>query len=226
MTELFLEASVRTDHGKSPLRRLRRGGKVPGVVYGLHDPLSIQLDTIQASRLVQQLHGAERLVALRLADGKDGKSEERQVLIREVQTTPTGNKLLHIDFQEIDTAQKVHVNVEVRPVGTAEGVRLGGILQAVKHDVVVECLPTAIPEFIDTEVSHLQIGDSLHVSDIVFPAGVTPVTDPEETIIVISAPRVEVEEVEEEEVEAVEGVEEEGAAEEEAPAEGAETDQE
>ncbi len=199
MTELFLDAAIRTDHGKNPLRRLRAAGKIPAVVYGLHDPISIQLETIQASKLVKQLHGAERLVSLRIARGGDGNGDERQVLMKEVQTTPTGNRLVHIDFQEIDTASKVHVTVEVRPVGTAEGVRLGGILQAVKHDIAIECLPTAIPEFIDVEVAALQIGDSLHVSDIVFPDGITPVTEAEETIIVISAPRVETEEVEEEE---------------------------
>ncbi len=199
MTELFLDAAIRMDHGKNPLRRLRAVGKIPAVVYGLHDPISIQLETIQASKLVQQLHGAERLVSLRIAGGGDGNGDERQVLMKEVQTTPTGNRLVHIDFQEIDTARKVHVTVEVRPLGTAEGVRLGGILQAVKHDIAIECLPTAIPEFIEVEVAALQIGDSLHVSDIVFPDGIAPVTEAEETIIVISAPRVEVEEIEEEE---------------------------
>lgn len=216
MTELFLDATVRTDHGKNPLRRLRQGGKVPAVIYGLHEPVSIQLDTAQALRLVQQLHGAERLVALRFAEGPDGKAGERQALMKEVQTTPVGNTLLHIDFQEIDTEKKVHVTVEIRPVGTSEGVRLGGILQAVKHDIVVECLPNSIPEFIEIEVSALEIGDSLHVRDIKFGADITPITDPEETIIVISAPRVETEE--EVAPEEEEGVEGEGIAEEEAAA--------
>ncbi len=225
MTELFLDAAIRTDHGKSPLRRLRATGKVPAVVYGLHDPISIQLETIQASKLVSQLHGAERLVSLRIAGGEDGDGGERQVLMKEVQTTPTGNRLVHIDFLEIDTGKRVHVTVEVRPVGLAEGVRLGGILQAVKHDIAIECLPTAIPEFIEVDVAALEIGDSLHVSDIVFPEGAAPVTEAEETIIVISAPRVEVEEVEEEE--GIEGEEIEGAVPEaEAEGEAAEPEQE
>jgi large subunit ribosomal protein L25 len=212
MSELFLDATPRTELRKSAVRKMRREGRLPAVVYGLHDPISIQLDSLQASKLVQHLRGGERMVTLRYSDG--GEAQEKQVLLREVQSTPTGNRLLHIDFQEIDTGKLVHVAVELRPDGTATGVRLGGILQVVKHDIVVECLPTAIPEFISIDVSALEIGDSLHVKDVVFTEGISPVTDADETVIVVSAPKVE-EEVEEEE-ELVEG--EEGA--EEAAAEG------
>lgn len=218
MSELILDASPRTEHGKGPVRKMRRAGRIPGVVYGLNDPISIQLDVVQADKLVHLLHGGERMVTLRFSDDKESNAEEKHVLIREVQTTPTGGHLLHLDFHEIDTSKAVHVTVEVRPAGTADGVRLGGILQAVKHDIIVECLPNEIPEYIEVDVTELEIGDSLHVKDLAFPAGVTPVADADETVIVVSAPRVE-EEVEEEEVEeaAVEG--EEGAAEAEAESE-------
>jgi len=203
MSEMFLDAATREAHGKSAVRKLRRAGRIPAVVYGLNDPVSIELDARQSSKLVSLLHGGERMVALRFGSGNGG---EKHVLVREVQTTPTGNRLLHIDFQEIDTDKSVHVTVEVRPMGTANGVTLGGILQAVKHDIVVECLPNAIPEFIEVNVEALEIGDSIHVKDISFMEGVVPVTDAEETIIVVSAPRVE-EEVEEE-IEGEEGLEE------------------
>jgi large subunit ribosomal protein L25 len=100
----------------------------------------------------------------------------------------------------------------VRAIGTANGVKLGGVLQAVKHDVVVECLPNAIPAFIEVDVEALEIGDSIHVKDISFMEGVVPVTDAEETIIVVSAPRVEEEVEVEEEIEGEEGAEGEEAA--------------
>lgn len=215
MTELYLDASQRAVHGKSAVRKMRRTGRLPAVIYGLNEPMSIELDSLQASKLVSLLHGGERMVALRFGEGNG----EKHVLMREVQTTPTGSALLHIDFQEIDTAKAVHVTVEVRPSGQAQGVKLGGIMQAVKHDIVVECLPTAIPDFIGIDVTALEIGDSLHVKDLTFTHGVTPVTDQDETIIVVSAPRVE-EEVEEEELlEGEEGAEAaEGEEETEAPA--------
>ena len=220
MTELYLDAAPRTAHGKGPVKIMRREGRLPAIVYGLNDPISIELNTLQTSKLVSQLHGGERMVALRFGEGNG----EKHVLLREVQTTPTGSALLHIDFQEIDTAKAVHVTVEVRPIGQAVGVKLGGILQAVKHDIVVECLPTAIPEFIEVDVSALEIGNSVHVKDISFMEGVTPVTDQNETIIVVSAPRVE-EEVEEEElIEGEEGVE--AAASDEEKAEEPEAEQE
>ncbi len=226
MSEPFLDASLRTEHGKGPVRKMRRAGRIPGIVYGLNDPISIQLDGMQASKLVHLLHGAERMVVLRFGDGKEGKAEEKHVLVREVQTTPTGGHLLHLDFHEIDTSKAVHVTVEVRPAGTANGVRLGGILQAVKHDIVVECLPNEIPEYIEVDVTELEIGDSLHVKDLTLPEGATPVTDADETIIVVAAPRVE-EEVEEEEVEeGEEGVEAAAEGEEEAAEAEGETESE
>ena len=218
MTELYLDASERSIHGKSAVRKMRRDGRLPGIVYGLSDPISIELETLQASKLISLLRGGERMVALRFAE--DGRGEKR-VLLREVQTTPTGNRLLHIDFQEIDTAKTVHVTVEVRPMGASQGVKLGGVLQAVKHDIVVECLSNAIPEFIEVDVTELDIGDSVHVKDISFVEGVKPVTDPEETIIVVSAPRVE-EEVEEEPIEGEEGAEEAAPGEDKADAPAAE----
>ena len=158
------------------------------MVYGLNEPVCIELETLQASKLVSQLHGGERMVALRFEKKEGG---QKHVLLREVQTTATGNHLLHIDFQEIDTTRTVNVTVEIRTVGVAQGIKLGGILQAVKHEVVVECLPMAIPDFIDVDVSALEIGSSVHVKDITFAEGIKPVTDLEETIIIISAPRVD-----------------------------------
>ena len=203
MTELYLDAAPRAVHGKIGVRKMRRDGRLPAVVYGLNDPISIELNSLQASKLVSLLHGGERMVALRFQEGDSVK----HVLLREVQTTATGGHLLHIDFQEIDTTKKVHVTVEVRPVGQAQGVVLGGILQAVKHDIVVECLPNAIPESIEVDVSALEIGDSMHVKDLTFTPGVEPVTDQDETIIVVSAPRVEEEVEVEEEIEGEEGAE-------------------
>ncbi len=198
MTELILDASPRTDHGKGAMRKLRQKGQIPAIVYGLQKPVSIQLEEMQLSKLVQQLHGSERMITLRIEDGEGKKKEEKNVLLKEVQTRPVGQVLLHVDFQEIDVSRTVHVTVELRPVGSSVGVILGGILQAVKHDVVVECLPDSIPEYIEADVSDLNIGDSLHVKEIPFPEGIKPITGQDETLIVISAPRVE--EVEEEEV--------------------------
>jgi large subunit ribosomal protein L25 len=197
MTEMTLAAAVRQGTGKGVARKLRRAGQVPAIVYGLGDPVAIQCDAHEAQLLVHALHGSERLISLRLTDG--GKTADRHVLLKDVQTTPVGARLLHIDFHEVDVAKTVHVAVEVHPTGKAIGEREGGILQQVTYQVDVECLPMAIPEGLHLDVSELEIGGSLHVSDLQMPEGVTPLTPEDETLFVVAAPRVE-EVVEEAEV--------------------------
>jgi len=200
MTEMFLEATPRTGTGKSVTRKIRQQGKTPGVVYGLKEPTSITVEARALGRIVQHLHGAERLISLKLGD------ENKNVLIKEVQTEAVGNFALHVDFQEIDLSKKVHVTVEVRGVGQSNGVRLGGILQTVRHEVTIECLPISIPEYIDADISGLELGYSFHVSDLVMPEGIRVLTEPEETLFVVTLPRTAAEE------EAAEGAEAEAAA--------------
>lgn len=192
MTEMTLAATVRQGTGKGVARKLRQAGQVPAIIYGLGEPVAIQCNSHEAHLLVQALHGSERLISLKLEDG--GKSVDRHVLLKDVQTTPVGSKLLHIDFHEVDVAKKVHVSVEVHSTGTPKGARDGGILQQVTYDVAIECLPTAIPEQLVLDVSQLDIGDSLHVSDLQMPPGVEALTPQDETLFVMAAPRTEEEE--------------------------------
>jgi len=211
MTEMTLEAAPRKMHGKGGARKLRAQNLIPGILYGLHDPIALQLNRIELERLVHHLHGSERMISLQLADGNGG-SASRHVIVKEVQTTATGGHLLHVDLHEIDISQKVTVSVEVQPIGTPAGIKMGGTLQTLQREVTVECLPAVIPEYLEVDVSKLDIGDSLHVSDIVLPAGVTLLTDPEETLFVLSG--LMTEEAEEVAEEAAEGAAAEGAAEE------------
>jgi large subunit ribosomal protein L25 len=194
MTEWVLEASRREARGKGAARQLRRQGMIPAVIYGLKDPLPVKVSEREVSRLVHQLHGVTRVVRLRLAQDK-GKAQELPVLIKEVQTTAVGNRLLHIDFNEVDTQQTVRVNVEIRPVGHALGVKLGGMLQTVLHEVLVECLPSDLPGAIEVDVSDLDIGKSVHVKELKLPLGVKAITDPDSAVIVVSGQMKEEEEV-------------------------------
>jgi len=211
MTEMTLTASPRGVKGKNAMRKLRQGGLVPGVLYGQGGAdqysLPLQLDAHEASRMVTALHGGERLITLKIEDGKQGG--EKSVLLKEVQTTAVGNTVLHIDFHEVDVSQTVQVSVEVRPEGKAEGETMGGILQQVTREITIECLPTIIPEFIPVDVTHMEIGNSLHLSALILPEGVKAITLEEETLFVVAAPRVEEEvvEVEGEEGELAEGEE-------------------
>ena len=212
MTEMTLIASPRGAKGKNAMRKLREEGIVPGVLYGNGGAdqysLPLQLDAHEASRMVAVLHGGERLIRLKIENG--AKGEEKTVLLKEVQTTAVGNKVLHIDFHEVDVSKTVQVSVEVRPNGKAEGETMGGILQQVTREITIECLPTIIPEFILVDVSQMEIGHSVHLSAVTLPDGIKAITSLEETLFVVAAPRVEEEVVEDEgeEGELVEGAEE------------------
>jgi large subunit ribosomal protein L25 len=127
-----------------------------------------------------------RLIALKLEDGNGGS--EKHVLLKDVQVTPVGQHVIHLDFQEVDVTRPVQIAVPVNPVGTPEGIKLGGLLQTVTHQILISCLPTQIPQHIDVSVEHLGIGGSLHVKDITFPEGVRAVTPADETVFVITAP--------------------------------------
>ncbi|HEX7926175.1 MAG TPA: 50S ribosomal protein L25, partial [bacterium] len=170
MKDARLEVSLRESHGKGGARKLRATGNVPGVIYGINKPVNIQANTRMAGFLVQALHGSTRLINLTVKN--NGKSEDKHVLLKAVQVTPVGQKLVHLDFQEVDITKNVQVLVEVRPEGVAEGIKQGGVLQTVTYELMVECLPTAIPDFIPVNVEALKIGGSLHVKEIKLPAGV------------------------------------------------------
>jgi len=185
-TQSTLEATLRTTHGKGAMHKLRGQGQVPGVIYGLGKPVSIQCDHFAAERTVLASRRGSRLISLKLADGNGGS--EKHVLLKDVQITPVGHKLVHLDFQEIDVNKPVQLAVRVHPVGTPEGIKAGGLLQTVTHEIVVSCLPTQIPQAIEVDVTSLDIGDSLHVKDMTFPEGVRPLTSPDETVFVITAP--------------------------------------
>ena len=137
-------------------------------------------------------------------------------MIKELQTTPVSRDYLHIDFYEVAMDRKIRVNVPVIPLGNAKGVEEGGILQVVRRDLEVLCLPTNIPEAFEIDISDLEIGDSIHVEDIPHDEDVEIPTEVNFTVITVSSPKIEeVEEPEElEEGEEVEG--EEGADEQEA----------
>jgi len=157
----------------------------------LSKPVAISCEKFAAEHMVQASRRGARLIALKLNDGNgggSGSSTEKHVLLKDVQVTPVGHKLVHLDFQEVDPKKPVQISVEVRPVGIPEGIKLGGLLQTVTHEILVSCLPGLIPHFIEVNVEHLGISASLHVKEMKFPEGVRPITGPDETVFVITAP--------------------------------------
>ena len=207
-----LTARARTTSGKGAARQLRRSGQLPAVVYGRRDETeSLALDTHELTRLLSRIHAATTVIDLEV----DG-SKPRPVLIREIQRHPYRPQLLHVDFFEIRADVKIRVPVPVHLVETPAGVEMGGMLQFLRHELEVECLPNEIPSGFEVDVSALEIGDSLHVSDV-DAGGVEILEDETVTICTVVPPALEEEEEVDEELDEeveVEGEEAEAAGDE------------
>jgi large subunit ribosomal protein L25 len=202
----ILEAQPRTPGNKNDARRVRRGGKLPGVLYGAgKEALSLALDPRQVARILHSQTGHNTIFDLSLNGG-----ERTKAMIVDWQYEPIKGALLHIDLQRIAMDQKLKVHVPVMLKGEAAGVKQqGGILEQVLREVEVECLPGDIPNSIDADVSDLVFGKVLRVADLPHSAKLKFLSDPDQTVAHITT-------VKEEEVAAPEAAAAEAAA---APAE-------
>jgi len=198
-----LMAKRRHETGKGAARRLRAAGQIPAVLYGKdQEPISLTLDAREALQLFHSISVENTIVNVQIDDDK----EALETLVREIQMHPYRPDLVHVDFYCIERGVALEVDIPANYVGTPQGVRDGGILEVILHELRVKCIPSKIPDTIDIEVSALDIGDSIHASEISMDEGVELLTDPGQTVCLVSAPRVEEEEVEED-LEGVEGVE-------------------
>ena len=181
-----LKARLRKDAGKGVARRLRKDGMVPAIFYG--PKTESVLLAVNSSDLRKLLKGKEENVFINLIV-ENGKIIQKFTLIKELQIEPVSRKFLHVDFYEIDMEQTMTLDIPIHFTGEAMGVETGGDLHYVKRDIKVSCLFAVLPEFIEVDVSGLQIGDSIKVQDIKLPDGVT-VLDTEDTILAsVSAPK-------------------------------------
>ena len=163
--ELYeLKADIRVKTGKGTARSLRREEKIPAILYGPKtEPVKLSVTAKSIENAFKQSELSQVLVNLTVLN-KDGKEERKcPAMIKEVHVSPLSNELLHTDFLEIDLNKKVRVMIPVEPVGKAKGVELGGLLQVIRRELEVLCMPLETPESIKVDVSGLDIGDSIHV---------------------------------------------------------------
>lgn len=200
-----LEVKERETTGSRVSRRLRKEGLVPGVLYGSGKPRAFVVPDRELRRALGGSHGTHAILDVVL----DGQQTAHHAVLKDYQLHPVRSTILHIDLHEVRLDRPIQTQVTVEAVGTAEGTKVGGLLTQVVRDVTVEALPMAVPERLEVDVSALAIGDSVRVSDIVVPEGVTVLDDPESVVAAVAAPRL-AEELEE----AAEGEEGEEGAEE------------
>lgn len=208
--ELKLVAERREGSGKGVARKLRAVGRVPAVVYGQGiEPASVSVD---AKELYHVLHagGANVLLDL-IVDGKP-----QLALARDVQRDHIRNRFVHVDFLAVSRTEKITIAIPVQVSGESVGVKAGGVLEHHLWEIQAECLPGDVPDAIEADISELAVGDSLKVSDLPVPSGVTILSAEDELVLAVVPPQAR----EVEEVEAAEGAEGEAAAEGEEAAEG------
>ena len=188
MDEIALNVEERDGRGKSPARRMRRDGKIPGVFYGpKRDAVALAVDRTEFAAQVGTVEGSH-LIRFQSAAAALG---QQVALVREVQVHPVSGAVLHLDFYEVDLTQRLQVTVPLHFVGKARGLADGGILQPVLREIEVECLPTDIPQFIEVDVSGLAIHDAVHIADIAMPPNVSAVFESNEAVVTVLPPTVE-----------------------------------
>ncbi|MBM3566623.1 MAG: 50S ribosomal protein L25/general stress protein Ctc, partial [Alphaproteobacteria bacterium] len=181
-----LPAEKRERAGKGAARAVRRGGRVPGVVYGdSKPPFNISLDPKDVAREMGRPGFHSRIFELKIG------SDSMRALARDVQLDPVTDRPIHVDFMRFGAATPIRVGVQVvfRNEGKCPGLKKGGVLNVVRHEVELVCVADKIPETLEVDLDGLDIGDSVHISHIKLAEGVRPaIRDRDFTIAVVAAP--------------------------------------
>ena len=187
MSDVSLSVEDRAGRGKGEARRLRAAGRMPAVVYGRgQESRAVSVDPAALSKLLHASHsGVNTLIDLKLGDS------ESVVLVRDIQKDPVSGRWIHADLYLVDLTRAIEVQVPLHLVGKPAGIELGGILDHPLREVTVECLPRAIPDSIDVDVSALGVGDSIHVRDLALPEGARILSDPDLAVASVVLPKAE-----------------------------------
>ncbi len=205
MEQFEIQATVRKSVGNGPARSLRRDGKIPAVLYGPQtEPIMLAVSVKDLEQVLKNSNVGQIILKLVI---QNGKKITKPAMIKEMQTHPISRAYLHVDFYEIDMQRPIKVMVPVITRGKSVGVEVGGMLQVVRRELEVQCLPGDIPETIELDISNLDIGDSIHVEEIPLGENVEFTADINFTVITVLSPKVEALEEEEEEEELEEGEE-------------------
>jgi len=191
--QVKLSATRRTGTGRSAVRKIKAQGAVPAIIYGgKNKPEALQVSKRDISLMLSHASGENILVELEI----EGEKAGRLALVQEVQHAPLGGDILHVDFHAISIDEMIEADVPLEPTGTAEGVKtFGGLLEQALRSLEIECLPKDLPDVITVDVSHLNIGDAIHVREIPLPQGVTTRVPADLTAFSVLAPTVEEEPV-------------------------------
>lgn len=194
MERVNLETQLREERGKGMVKRLRKEGFIPAVVYkGGQDAISLKLSQKDFLKVISTKAGSNVIINLKISDKKGSSKthKDKTVMIKEIQKDPVHGSILHIDFNEISLTETQRFKVKLEPKGEAPGLKEGGTLERLIWEIDVECLPTQIPEKLEVDISNLKIGDSVFVKDIIPVEGVKILQDAELIALSVKPPFVE-----------------------------------
>lgn len=183
ISDITVEAKLRTKTGSAESRRLRRQGFIPAIVYGdKKDPVAVTVNTKQITLILRSETGHNTIFKLSTPDHEDAT-----VMIKEWEIDPVKGKLTHADFFRISLTEKQHVSVPIELTGEATGAKQdGGIIDHVLRELEIECLPTDIPEHISVDISHLKVGDHVMVKDLKVPVNVRVLSSPDQVVALVA----------------------------------------
>ena len=197
-----INTEKRESTGKENIKKMRNAGWIPGVYYANEskdgNTTLLKMEESELKRVLKKPGITHHLLNISI----DG--EIHRGIIKQIQRNPIKEKVLHIDFYGVRADQKITLTVPLLARGEAPGVKAGGVLELVMKEIEIECLPDAIPEYIEVNVSDLEIGDSIHLKDITVQEGITLTENLEDVVVVVTPPEVIAETVSPEEGESSE----------------------
>jgi large subunit ribosomal protein L25 len=199
MEQYTLSAQVRDQIGTQFVRKMRNENQIPAVFYGpASNPTPLTINVVDLEKIIKQAGSENMIIGLEI-NRKDNTLDKKQVMLKELQVDPIKDSYIHADFYEIRMDQELMLDIPVALINTPKGVKEGGILQHIRRELTVSCLPDKIVDQLELDVSELDIGDTLHIGDIHLPDGIKAVDDENLTVVTVIAPTVpEEEEIEEE----------------------------
>lgn len=188
METLDIQVDARDPGSKRTARRLRRSGKIPGILYGPKtQAVALEFNKKEFSSRIAGIEGSH---LVRLKSSATALAD-KVALVKEMQHHPITGEVVHADLYEVDLTARIRVHVPLHFVGKAVGVVRGGILQPIVREIEVECLPMDIPEFFNVEVGELDIGDSVHIEALLMPEGIEAIFESNLPLVTVVPPTVE-----------------------------------
>ncbi len=184
MATRTLDIKGRDKTGKETAKKIRRGGYIPAVLYGHKGTKILSVNAYDFISLFEEI-GEHSIITLNI----DGK-EKAEVIVRDFQLHPVQKNIIHVDFFEIEKGKLLKTEIPIKVQGESVGVKKGGILEVFAREFEIECLPKDMPAFIEVDIHKLDIGDSLHISDIVVDEKFSLLANPEQVVITIGTPSV------------------------------------